>query len=294
MNKRGFTLIELLAVILILGVIALIAIPQVTTVINTSSRKAQETSAKHYISAVNNKIALNQLDSNSSNDIKDGLVDIQDLDIDMSGKKPTSGSLLVKNNAVLEAELEIGDKKVICNSGNECIAYDGYIYYNKSTLAIRNGIPISFIVSKPEKDTWLYEKPSTGTYARYKLINGEIVGNADVCSAEADICLSVDNYELSVERTLRYFNFDKSTWTYSGKRTGTYNKVDHQIIINYETWTRSNDKCEFGNTGLDSEELFCYTPSTFSLRSRKDDVYVLSNGSTCHYIISSGISCASE
>ena len=36
MNKKGFTLIELLAVILILGVIAVIAIPTVNSIINTS------------------------------------------------------------------------------------------------------------------------------------------------------------------------------------------------------------------------------------------------------------------
>ena len=69
--KKGFTLIELLAVILILGIIALIAIPQVTNVISSASKGAAETSGEHYLSAVNNTIALNKLDTDTSNDIKD-------------------------------------------------------------------------------------------------------------------------------------------------------------------------------------------------------------------------------
>ena len=38
--KKGFTLIELLAVIMILGVIALIAIPVVSNIIEESRKKA--------------------------------------------------------------------------------------------------------------------------------------------------------------------------------------------------------------------------------------------------------------
>ena len=44
--KKGFTLIELLAVILILGIISLIAIPKVTDVIEDAKKGAAETSAE--------------------------------------------------------------------------------------------------------------------------------------------------------------------------------------------------------------------------------------------------------
>ena len=64
MNKKGFTLIELLAVILILGIIALIAIPTVTNIIEDAKKKAAETSAKMYIDAVEQYLAISEITSN--------------------------------------------------------------------------------------------------------------------------------------------------------------------------------------------------------------------------------------
>lgn len=52
--KKGFTLIELLAVIVILGIVALIATPAVINVLNNSKTKLDESQKKVLLSAVRN------------------------------------------------------------------------------------------------------------------------------------------------------------------------------------------------------------------------------------------------
>ena len=55
-NRKGFTLIELLAVIIILGVLMLIAIPSVTEYISSSRKNAYVSTAQAYVSAVRTKV----------------------------------------------------------------------------------------------------------------------------------------------------------------------------------------------------------------------------------------------
>ena len=54
MNKRGFTLIELLAVIIILGILMIIAIPSVTHYISDSRKEAYVDTAKEIVSGTRN------------------------------------------------------------------------------------------------------------------------------------------------------------------------------------------------------------------------------------------------
>ena len=61
-NKRGFTLIELLAVIIILGVIMLIAIPSVTRFINDSRKKSYIDTAQQYIKGAITMVNSGELD----------------------------------------------------------------------------------------------------------------------------------------------------------------------------------------------------------------------------------------
>ena len=56
MNKKAFTLIELLAVIVILGVLLMIAIPKVSQYINKSKKDSYISEAKLYIDAVRDDI----------------------------------------------------------------------------------------------------------------------------------------------------------------------------------------------------------------------------------------------
>ena len=56
MNKKGFTLIELLAVIIILGILMIIAIPSVTKYINDSRKSSYIDTAEELVGAARNLV----------------------------------------------------------------------------------------------------------------------------------------------------------------------------------------------------------------------------------------------
>jgi len=68
LNKKGFTLIELLAVIIILGVLLLIAVPSVSKYIIDSRMKTYNTNLSNFVSAVANEV--NAMDYNSDYNFK--------------------------------------------------------------------------------------------------------------------------------------------------------------------------------------------------------------------------------
>ena len=61
MNKKGFTLIELLAVIIILGILMIIAIPSVTRYISDSRKSAYVDTAKQIVSSTRNLVNSGEL-----------------------------------------------------------------------------------------------------------------------------------------------------------------------------------------------------------------------------------------
>lgn len=60
MKKNGFTLIELLSIIVILGVIALIAIPTISNIIDDAKINTFKNTASNYVEALYNKCTVNQ------------------------------------------------------------------------------------------------------------------------------------------------------------------------------------------------------------------------------------------
>ena len=60
MKNKGFTLVELLAVIVILGVILAIAIPSITSLINSSKQSGFESHAIMVLNIVENEEILNE------------------------------------------------------------------------------------------------------------------------------------------------------------------------------------------------------------------------------------------
>ena len=127
-NKKGFTLIELLAVIVVLAIIALIATPIVMNTIKNAKKGAAERSADNYVKAVEQKVAESRIDGTK---VANGTYNIQPdgnlcptsgcgennkdkITIDMSGNKPTSGTVTISNGGVSQdgTKLVVGDYNV--------------------------------------------------------------------------------------------------------------------------------------------------------------------------------------
>ena len=135
--KRGFTLIELLAVIVILAIIAFIVVPIVLNIINDARASSNLRSAELYLDAVEYMIANSILNYGV---LKDGVYPVTEdgdicktslpctlgnkLKVEVNGKKPASGEITIKGGTVIEAEIILGDKKIIKNEDNEMV-YEG-------------------------------------------------------------------------------------------------------------------------------------------------------------------------
>ena len=65
-NSKGFTLIELLAVITIMGILMLVAIPAVSRTIENSRRDTFMDQAKQYVEAVRNAVIADELKCNQN------------------------------------------------------------------------------------------------------------------------------------------------------------------------------------------------------------------------------------
>ena len=64
MNSKGFTLIELLAVITIMGILMMVAIPSVSRTIENSRRDTFATTAHEYVNAVRNAVLADNIECN--------------------------------------------------------------------------------------------------------------------------------------------------------------------------------------------------------------------------------------
>lgn len=124
MNKRGFTLIELLAIIVILGLIAVITIPLVNKTIEDSKRNAAKDSSYGYKNAVHQfyltELAVDSnFDFDGEYDISNGSISdgVNTYNISTSGSSPESGNVVISNGEIFSGCVNYGKYSVIIRDG---------------------------------------------------------------------------------------------------------------------------------------------------------------------------------
>lgn len=113
MNKKGFTLMELLAVIIVLSIITLIAIPMMGDIIKGTREQGVKLSVNEYFKVVNKKIIEENMNSNFDPETciiqQDSRIDCEGkmVRLELSGTIPESGILELENFEVKNATLKI-------------------------------------------------------------------------------------------------------------------------------------------------------------------------------------------
>ena len=102
-NNKGFTLIELLAVIVIMGVLMMVALPQVTKYIENSKKDAYAETAKSYINAVRYALLNDEL-SNGLPDTNQGSVTIKlsEVTVESGGENSPYSRIIDKEHSCVK------------------------------------------------------------------------------------------------------------------------------------------------------------------------------------------------
>lgn len=119
-NKKGFTLVELLAVIVILGVLLMIAVPAVQNVIKKTKNNATQKQAELFIDAAK-KMAI--IDEATSDMV---IYKLSDLDSSVDANRFTGMVVALKENGSYKYYIYLNDsvnKKTIGNNDNDIFEF---------------------------------------------------------------------------------------------------------------------------------------------------------------------------
>lgn len=210
-NKKGFTLIELLAVIVILSIIMIIAVPKILDVIENSKKSAAISSAKGYVKALSTQNAMSQLD-NKYQTYMSGEYNVNELNVkNVKGNKPKDGKIILKNGKVI---------------GGSFLCMDDYtVVYKNNTFSISE--------EKCENIQKNYESIIMLDVARRYYTVDEIKRFIDILSVNENSTIQVhftDDENVGIEST--YLDQTKENATYDN---GIYtNPVTGKNFLSFE------------------------------------------------------------
>lgn len=146
LNRSGFTLIEILAVIIILGIIMVIAVPSVSNYILDSRKNTYVSTIKGYADAVRNKI--NNFEYSLSNKDIAYYVPISNIELDKGGNSPfgdwVSAYVVVTYNgrehSYYWTSVDTSGYKVILEKKVEDITTSDIINDTELSISTRKGI----------------------------------------------------------------------------------------------------------------------------------------------------------
>ena len=117
LNKKGFTLIELMAVVIILIIIIFIAITRISKNVEDTENNTIIANAGAYIKAVNSFIQVESLNNPAYTNGAYTFKQLDELGVNVSGTKPSSGKFIIGNAEVISACLVYNGQYVVLENG---------------------------------------------------------------------------------------------------------------------------------------------------------------------------------
>ena len=156
--KKGFSLIELLAVILILGIIALIAIPTVSNILKEARGGAFKATVEQVVKSVENNCQVEKVDNQEVTNvyvINNGKIKPK---IDIKGSLPNNGIIYVNDKCAVSLGIDDNKHNATKDLNTDNIVYDDCA---SNSCASKEHILYTEVLSKIENavNTWKDDFP---------------------------------------------------------------------------------------------------------------------------------------
>ena len=196
-NKKGFTLVELLAVIVILGVLLMIAVPAVQNVIKKTKNNATQKQAELFIDAAKKMAIIDEATSDML------IYKLSDLDSDVDKNRFTGMVVALKENGSYKYYIYLNDsvnKKTIGNNNNNDIfefASEDKIN-EKVTDGVKKFKEDSTKIIKVNNNTYSYSNNSNTLNTYYSVKENVTVTVNVPTDATGDVIIIVDGVDYTV------------------------------------------------------------------------------------------------